>query len=147
MSSPGTRRDHDRFCQVEVWELVRNARGERVRPHIVYKLALYDGRILRTRISRPPANETYPIRLWDHILTTQLDVTESQFWACVRKRQPPNRGAPPQPPAGALPLSLVHQLVHEAGVSQNEIFGMSLDRALEILHEYWSRPKDGSDQD
>src|SRR4051794_41203434 len=54
-----TRDDHQRFCAVEGWVQVRNARGKPVRHHETYELSLFDGRILRTRISRPVNRTTY----------------------------------------------------------------------------------------
>lgn len=114
-----------------------------VEHHITYELLLHDGRILRTRISRPADNTTYGLGLWKHILTDQLDVTEAEFWACLRDKQPPDRGAATiEPPAQALPASLVHQLIHVAGVPEDNVAGMSLERAVELMTAYWSRPKE-----
>lgn len=138
-----SRRDHDRFCKTEGWDEVRNAQGGKVEHHITYELALPDGRILRTRISRPADNTTYGLSLWKHILTEQLDVTEAEFWACLRDKQLPDRGAATtEPPAQALPASLVHQLIHVAGVPENDVAGMSLERAVEVMTAHWSRPKE-----
>jgi hypothetical protein len=140
-AGPGTRRDHHRFCQLEKWTEVRNARGRKVGHHITYELTLPDGRILRTRISRPPNNETYGARLWAHVLD-QLQVTETEFWACVSDRKLPARGAgSDEAPANALPADLVHQLIHSAGVPEAEVATMTLERALEVMREHWSRPR------
>ena len=141
MSGQGSRRDHHRFCQVEGWTEVRNARGNRVGHHLTYELILPDGRVLRSRISRPPNTDTYGPGLWTHILTEQLEVTEGQFWACVSERQLPQRTpAANEPPANPLPAGLVHQLIHSAEVPEAEVAAMSLERALEVMNEYWSRP-------
>jgi hypothetical protein len=136
-----SRRDHNRFCLTERWDEIRNARGGKVGHHLTYELRLPDGRILRTRISRPADNTTYGPALWRHILTDQLDVTEPEFWACVRDKQPPDRGPATQElPAGALPASLVHQLIHVAGVPEDEVASMSLERAIEVMAAHWSQP-------
>lgn len=50
---PATRKDHESFCRTEAWELVRDAQGRSTSHHVTYKLPLHDGRILRTRTSRP----------------------------------------------------------------------------------------------
>ena len=143
MSGPGSKRDHNRFCQIEGWDEVRNARGKPVGHHITYELPLPDGRILRTRVSRPADNTTYGLSLWKAILTDQLDVTEAEFWACIRDKQLPDRGvAVVEPPAQALPASLVHQLIHVAGVPEDEVAGMSLERAVEVMTAHWSQPKE-----
>jgi hypothetical protein len=142
VSGPASRRDHNRFCQLEGWTEVRNARGRKVGHHITYELALPDGRILRTRISRPANNETYGPQLWAQVLD-QLQVTEAGFWACVSNRRLPDRqGVSDESPANALPAGLVHQLIHTAGVPEAEVATMSLERALAVINEYWSRPGD-----
>lgn len=139
MSGPGSRRDHDRFCRLEGWTEVRNARGRKVGHHITYELPLPDGRILRTRISRPPNNESYGPRLWAQVLD-QLQVTEAEFWACVSDRQLPDRGTvDDEPPPRALPADLVHQLIHAVGVPETEVATMTREQALEVLRQHWSR--------
>ena len=139
---PGARRDHNRFCQVEGWTEVRNARGKNVGHHITYELALPGARILRTRVSRPANSETYGPSLWGHILGDQLEVSEAEFWACVTDGKPPDRGAPTdEAPANALPASLVYQLIHEAGVPETEVAEMTLERAMEVMTAHWSKPK------
>ena len=141
MSSPGSRRDHDRFCHVEQWSEVRNARGKKIGHHVTYELELPDVRILRTRVSRPADNTTYGASLWNLILTQQLCVSEEEFWVCVSDRTPPVRGGGvDETPAGALPAQLVHQLIRDAGVPESEIAGMTLVRATELMVAYWSRP-------
>jgi hypothetical protein len=138
-----SRRDHDRFCKTEGWDEVRNARGGKVEHHITYELTLPDGRIVRTRISRPADNTAYGLILWKHILTEQLDVTEAEFWACLRDKQLPDRGAVTSAPSTqALPASLVHQLIHVAGVPEDEVAGMALERAVEAMAAHWSQPKE-----
>jgi len=141
-SGPASRRDHDRFCTTEGWELVRNARGGQVGHHLTYELKLPDGRILRTRISRPPNNETYGTGLWKHILSDQLDVTEVEFWACVDGRELPDRGlAATAAPANSLPAGLVFQLINTAGIPEAEVATMTLEQALKVMNRHWSQPR------
>lgn len=137
----GSRRDHDKFCRTEGWDEVRNARGAGVAHHITYELPLPDGRTLRTRISRPANGNVYGADLWGQILRTQLDVTGDEFWACVKKRVVPDRGAAPRPPAQAMPARLVHQLIHEVGIPEVDVAQMTLDDALRVMGEYRSRPR------
>jgi hypothetical protein len=140
-SAAASRRDHNRFCQVEGWEQVRNARGK-TGHHLTYELNLPDGRVLRTRISHPVNNETYGPRLWSHILSDQLDVTENEFWACVEHDELPDRGsASAAPPSNALPAQVVYQLIHDVGIAESDVAGMELTRAVELLADYWSRPR------
>lgn len=141
MSGPGTRRDHNRFCQAEGWSEVRNARGKEVAHHITYELNLPDGHVLRTRVSRPADATTYGASLWKHILTDQLQVGEGEFWDCVSGGVRPDRGAAAGPAPAALPASLAYQLIHEAGVPEDEVARMTLQRATELMGEHWSQPK------
>jgi hypothetical protein len=139
MARPATRDDHEQFCTTEGWSPARSARGGRVRHHATYELPLPDGRILRTRISRPVDATAYGPSLWSHILRDQLEVTPAEFWACVRDRVVPHRGAP-TPPAATLPAQLVFLARRELGVTDAELAGMTRDLLLARLDEYWAHP-------
>ena len=142
-SKLGSRRDHNRFCQVEGWTEVRNARGQKVRHHITYELEISDGSVLRTRVSRPANKETYGANLWSTILEHQLCVSETEFWSCVKDRVLPDRGrAERQPPPNALPAQLVSQLVHEIKVPEDQVARMTLEQAMEVLTAHWSQPRE-----
>jgi hypothetical protein len=140
----GTRVDHNQFCLNEQWTTVRDARGRAVSHHVTYELSLPDGRILRTRISRPVNKDTYGPRLWKTILNDQLVVTETEFWACVKDKQLPNRGqGEDDTPGKTLPAGLVYQLIHEAGVPESEVSAMTLADAMTVMTEHWSKPRHG----
>ena len=99
--------------------------------------------MLRTRISHPVNAERYGANLWSHILRDQLDGTEPAFWACVDEGTRPDRGrVADEVPANALPAGLVYQLVHVVGVPEVEVTTMTLDRALAVMNEHWSKPPD-----
>ncbi|MDP4507159.1 cytotoxic translational repressor of toxin-antitoxin stability system [Nonomuraea turcica] len=132
-----TRDDHDRFCQIEGWRPVRNARGRTGTHHVTYELNLPDGRILRTRISHPVDRSTYGPSIWGHILRDQLQVDEATFWACVKNGALPDRGAP-QPPSNALPADLVHLLISRVGLDETEVAAMSKEDAVARLQKYWA---------
>ena len=138
--APATREDHDDFCTNESWQLVRGARGKPVQHHRTYTLAIWDGRILRTRISKPVDGTEYAPSMWAHILREQLEVSAAQFWACARERVVPDRGAP-SPPARrheAIPLHLVRALL-DAGVAEADV--LRLDgpaAAADLLRERYS---------
>jgi len=131
-----TRDDHDRFCQVEGWRPVRDARGRTGTHHVTYELSLADGRVLRTRVSHPVDRSTYGRSMWAHILRDQLQVDEPAFWACVQDKVLPGRGVP-TPPANALPADLVHLLISRVGLSEADIVAMTKEEAVARLHEYW----------
>lgn len=141
MSGAPSRRQHKQFCDTEGWQEVANARGRPVRHHLTYELALADGRVLRTRVSRPANNDVYGPSLWSAILRDQLDVTEAQFWDCVRRGvKPPRPGTPAQAPERALPAGLVYQLVHTVGVPEAEVAQMTREQAIARMAEHWSAP-------
>ena len=136
-----SRREHQRFCEIERWTEVLNARGKPTQHHITYELALGDGRILRTRISRPANTDTYGKNLWSHILDDQLHVTQDEFWDCVDNKRPPKRTPPAHPPdIAVLPASLAYQLVHTLQLTSDEIEALTLDEAARLMTEYRARP-------
>ncbi|MUL43003.1 cytotoxic translational repressor of toxin-antitoxin stability system [Streptomonospora sp. PA3] len=137
MSRPTpTRKDHERFCEIEGWRGVRGARGAAGTHHVTYELGLPDGRVLRTRISHPVDRTDYGERLWAHILRDQLCVDESVFWTCVRDGTVPDRGAPAAP-AEALPADLVHLLISKVGLAEAEVAAMDKEAAVARLQRYW----------
>ncbi len=128
-----TREDHDDFCLVEKWTLVRGASGQPVRHHRTYELALRDGRILRTRISKPVDKSIYAAGMWNHILRTQLMVAPEEFWLCVRGKKIPHRGAPTIATVkDALPLYLLRALV-EVGVDEQHCLALTPAEATALL--------------
>ena len=131
-----TRSDHNRFCRIEGWTPVRDARGRTGTHHVTYELGLPDGRILRTRISHPVDRKNYGRSMWKHILRDQLQVDEKAFWACVRDGIKPDRGMP-TPPAGALPAELVHLLISRVGLDERAVAAMSKEEAIARLQRYW----------
>ncbi len=141
MSGQASRREHKQFCDIEGWDTVLDARGKKLRHHITYELALSDGRVLRTRISRPANNDTYGPRLWTAILRDQLDATEAAFWDCVEHHVlPPRPGSDAAPAAAGLPASLVHQLKTTLGLSDADVAALSKDEAVARMSAYWSQP-------
>lgn len=132
-----TRADHLRFCEVEGWTLVRDARGRSAGHHITYELMLPTGTRARTRISRPPDRTDYGPGIWAFILAEQLQVDEETFWRCVRDGVAPSRGQPP-PDAEAIPLDVVGVLVRRVGLSEESVASMTRAEAIERVQAYWS---------
>lgn len=122
-----TREHHDQFCEIEGWVLVRGASGRPVSHHRTYELSLWDGRILRTRISQPVDKSTYSLSMWAHILRAQLEVTADSFWACVQDGAIPDRGRPVVPDQKkTVPLYLFRAL-RDLGIDEKAI--LALDAA------------------
>ena len=132
-----TRERHEKFCEIEDWVRVRDARGRTGTHHVTYRFVLPDSRTLRTRISHPVDRTAYGTGLWSHILRDQLEVTEETFWQCVLDGVLPNRGAP-EPPRESLPADLVHLLIHRAGIADHEVATMTKEQAIARLQQFWT---------
>jgi hypothetical protein len=129
-----TRAAHERFVVNEGWHQVPSTH------HDTYELVLPDGRVLRTRISRPPDKTSYGARMWAHILRDQLDVTAAEFWACARDGVAPDR-TPDHVPEGvddAIPVEVAELLIGRVGLTRRDLIGMTRDDAIARLNEYWS---------
>jgi hypothetical protein len=131
-----TRADHERFCEIEGWQRVRDAKGRTGTHHVTFELVLWDGQVLRTRISHPPDRTAYGPGIWSHILRDQLKVDQESFWTCLNGGGPPDRGAPAAPPE-ALPVDLVHLLLTRVGLTEDEVRRLTKPEAIARLQEYW----------
>lgn len=70
--------------------------------------------------------------MWSHILSEQLDLSPSSFWACVRDSELPDRGAPkPIILKKPVPLCLYRELTR-LGVTDAEIAELSAGEAAEL---------------
>lgn len=137
----GSRRDHQRFCEIERWQEVQNSRGKPTQHHITYELLLGDGSILRTRISRPANSEAYGKGMWSHILDDQLHVIEAEFWECVDNKNPPQRTSHTERSDSILlPAQLAYQLVHSLKLTNEQIASLTLEGAMKLLTEHWALP-------
>lgn len=116
---------------------MRDARGRTGTHHVTCELSLPDGRVLRTRISHPVDRSAYGPSIWGHILRDQLEVSEPEFWNCVRDGIKPDRGMP-EAPAEALPADLVQLLINRVGLSASEVAAMGKADAVERLNRYWT---------
>lgn len=131
-----TRDDHDTFCTTENWTLVRGATGQPVSHHRTYKLELPDQRVLRTRISKPVDRSDYSRGMWSTILREQLEVSNDEFWACVRDRELPARSAAPEQRKG-IPYYLLRQLIDKAGFDPIDAAELSEDEAKQAIAAHW----------
>jgi len=105
---------------------------------VTYEFDLPDGGILRTRISHPVGRESYGPSIWSHILRDQLQVSEAEFWSCVRDGVKPQRGLPEPSAEKTLPADLVHLLITRLGLPAPEVAAMSRAEAITRLQRYWT---------
>lgn len=134
-----TRRDHQTFCATEGWTKRKTATGKTGTHHTNYELALPDGRILLTRVSHPADRTGYGPGMWAHILRDQLDVTETEFWSCVKNKVKPHRGEVVQPPAEAIPVGVVAALIHEFHIPESEVRMMTREQAIQRMVEGYAK--------
>lgn len=129
-----SRADHHRFVVREGWQQIPSTH------HETFELPLMDGRVLRTRISRPPDRTAYGPRLWAHVLRDQLHVTEAAFWACVRDGELPDRrpDPPAEVPTTAIPFEVAELLIDRVGLRREDLVGLSRADAIARLSAYWT---------
>ena len=118
--------------------MVRNATGKKNVHHLTYELALADGTVLRTRISRPPDRSSYGASMWAHIWRDQLAVGEAAFWACVNEGTAPDRGGARER-EGTIPLEVVQLLLNRVGLSETEVAKLSRAEAIARLNQFWQQ--------
>ena len=138
-SPPVTRTAHKEFCETERWTLVTDARGRAVAHHVTYEFPHPDGRVLRTRISRPVKPQPYGASMAAHILRAQLEVDVEEFWACVNDDVLPQRERP-EPPRETIPVGLLRVLRDDLHLDDDKLKSLTREQAIALVNEYWSRP-------
>jgi len=118
--------------------MVRGARGKAVSHHITYTFVAPDGRILRTRLSRPAKPEPYAKSMATHILRDQLEISDKEFWACVTEGVKPHRAAKGKP-IEVIPANLLQILKNDIHLSETELKKLSRADAIKLVTDYWSR--------
>ena len=63
-------------------------------------------------------------------------VVEEEFWACVEDGVLPARGTV-SVPESALPVVLVWQLTHTAGIAEAVVARMTKEQAVQAIDDYW----------
>lgn len=139
---PATRVDHENFCLVENWTRRKTSTGRSGTHHHNYELNLPDGRILLTRISHPINRKDYGVALWAHILRDQLEITNSEFWDCVKHKVLPDRGFAQQDIANAIPSDVVNILVNKFHVPEQEIRELSALEAIALMSKLFAEQVD-----
>ena len=84
-------------------------------------------------------HETSGSSLWRHILREQIDVSEAEFWACVKDGVKPRRGRS-EAPKDAIPLEVAQLLIHKVGLSEAELAELTHDEAIARLNKYRTEP-------
>ncbi len=131
-----TNAEFRKFLQVEGWKDKDKEAGRPTGDHRRYFLELPNGEVLYTRVSHGPGGIDDP-RLFAQILRQQLQVTEEQFWACVRDgRRPPRPGAPQALPERRLDAKLAWNLVKKVGLTHEQVAELDQAQALKHWQQY-----------
>lgn len=119
--------DIEEFCRKDGWDHIRNT------GHTFFRKVREDGTVLETHASRS-SKKGMSSGHFVLILRDQLRVSPDEFWETLRTG---NRAKRPSPAvmvtSPALPAWLVWALLHETQLSEEEIGGMDLASAKEIL--------------
>lgn len=129
---------HRKFVETESWQKKGTARGSgKTGDHHRYTLRLANGDVLTTRVSHGAGAVNDP-KLVAKILRDQLQVTEADFYACVRRGKLPPRPAPERPsvPEGGLDAKLVRNLIRKAGLSQDTVAAMTEEQAVDAWNQH-----------
>lgn len=108
-------------------------------PHVTYEFPHPDGRVLRTRISRPVKPQPYGASMAAHILRAQLEVDVEEFWAGVNDDVLPQREKP-EPPRETIPVGLLRVLRDDLHLDDDKLKSLTREQAIALVNEYWSRP-------
>jgi hypothetical protein len=122
------------------WEERLHAAPDHRHAAALVQLVALDGRVLRTRITRPPDRTTYGPRLWAHVLRDQLKVTGDEFWAYVDDGLLPDRRPDRPSPAreSTIPVEVAELLVGRVGLRREDLVSMSRTDAIARLTAYWT---------
>ncbi|HVT68101.1 MAG TPA: cytotoxic translational repressor of toxin-antitoxin stability system [Trebonia sp.] len=107
-----TRADYERFCLIEGWAPIRDAKGRTGTHHVTDEPTPHDGQVLK--------------------------VGQEAFWACVRDGRRPDHGVPSVPPE-ALPADLVHLLLTRVGLTEDDVRALTRAEAIARLQAYWTQ--------
>jgi hypothetical protein len=140
MPRPLSHADHLKFVQTEGWVKKGSARGRtKTGDHHRYVLRLSTGEVLSTRVSHGSGG-IGDQQIVSTILHKQLQVTEDDFYKCVRQGVLPPRPAPevPAPPADSLDGKLVRNLITKVKMPKEEIARLTKEEAVAAWQAYLS---------
>jgi hypothetical protein len=130
----------EKFLKIDGWTEVTGSAGHGT-SHRVFEKVLEGGQVLTTHISHSGSKSPGPNRFGE-ILREQLKITRRQFWDALHSGDAVDRPAPveeqvPAPEAWQVPI-----LLHQVGLSPDELHGMSPDEAQKVITAHWASPPD-----
>jgi len=131
----------EKFLQADGWtRLPPSSRGGSGQRHIFFEKLLDSGELLQTYISHSRRGGPSPGR-FGVILREQLEVSRAQFWEALSSGEPVGR-----PAAVEAEQPVEHEawviavLVGELHMTAEEIAVLNVQRARQLVLDYWSRP-------
>ncbi len=125
-----------KFVETEGWDDKDKKSGRKTGDHRRYTLRLETGEVLYTRVSHGSGSVDDP-GLWTRILREQLQVTEDQFWDCVRRGiKPPRPGVAAPPPENRLDAKLAFNLIKKVGLTHEQVAELDREQAIEAWKRY-----------
>lgn len=125
----------ERFCRIDGW------RESRRTNHVFFEKTLSDGTVLRAHRSFATGKTMSPGRFKD-VLRSQLHVSEDDFWAALKTKEPVARPSAPPADQADLPAYFFPVLRDELHLSEAEIAELAPQDAERLVHEHWSRPQE-----
>lgn len=123
------------FLRFDRWEGVRET------DHAFFRKTLSDGRVLQTHRSFS-SQKTMSEGRFSAILRTQLECSADDFWETIRSGRPVQRPSAPPLPEPQYPVWAVRVLQNQQHMTDEEIRALSLEEAVRLAQELWSRPPD-----
>lgn len=130
----------EEFLDADGWRRLEGGeRGGKRSRHVFYEKTLDNGRVLQTHISHSSSKAMSPGR-FSSILHHQLEVSQEEFWACIRSKTPVNRPVALDTPPVAHEAWVIDVLVRELHLTAAEIASLSPEEAQRRVHDHWAKP-------
>lgn len=128
--------DHKKFVETEGWAEMKAISGGH-RDHFRCQLTLATGDILYARVSHG-TGQLDSADVVKAVFRDQLQVTEKDFYACVRDRVLPPRPQPelPAPQGETIDATLMRNLVRKVGLTADELSKFTQAEAVRKWQEY-----------
>lgn len=136
--------DLEDFVKADGWRRIPpGERGGRRESHVFYEKELPDGRILQTHVSHD-RGATISAGRFGAILRDQLEVSRADFWEAIRSGESVDRpvSLDEEHPVEHEPW-VIAVLVADLHMTPAEIEALGAQEAIDLVHEFWSRPPGG----
>lgn len=129
----------EKFLKADGWKEVTGQAGSGS-GHRVFEKVLDDRdpvEVLTTHISHSGTKSPGPGRFGE-ILREQLNVSKQAFWKAIETGEPVPRPQPVEESPPAPEAWQVEVLVHQVGLTPNDLKGMTLEAAQALIEKHWT---------